>query len=196
LTSNSQDGRLIRVNANGEFIVKNVTKTAVVVLAGFLGACSAEMQELGRTGIQSGAQLEDVGSRSAFFSSKSGSVSRSAATVTTQLRRLAAECINGLSSATTLTRGIGVGGSSQSFVRNYQARVTNEDGFNRMVVFIQNTGRLDGTAPFTAIVSTKVTPQADGTTMLTTTYAVSGDEFHDAAMTWAAGSETGCPAFL
>lgn len=139
----------------------------------------------------SGPEFEEIATRnSLLFTNKDTVVAAPAGQVKPRLTQLAAQCINGVRSVTSISSGAGAGFRSGSIARSYQSRVSNEGGVDRFLVIMNN----EGGSP-TIVVSTKIIAQPDGTTLLSTIHGRTFDLFHRAAVNWANGSQTGCPQF-
>lgn len=165
------------------------TLKAIVVGASFLAAagCSGDLM----TTTTSGPQFEEIASRhSLLFTNAEAVVAQPAGQVKSRLSQLATQCIDGVQSNTTITSGAGAGLRSGSISRGYQARVVKEGGVDRFVVILDNLS-----TPPTIVVSTQILQQADGTTRLSTIHGRTFDLFHNAAVNWADGTQTGCPQF-
>lgn len=138
-----------------------------------------------------GKQYEDVMSRNTFLATKvEATIAKPANQVKVQLAKLAADCIDGVGSVTTISSGAGASFQSGSVSRSYSARITNEGDADRLLVLLAPAG-----ATPTVVMSTKILPQADGSTRLATLHSKTFSLFHDAAVHWANGSQTGCPQF-
>lgn len=139
----------------------------------------------------SGQHFEEVAARNSFLVTNTETMIASPSSkVKAQLSQLAAKCINGVGSVTTITSGGGANIQSGVIARSYKAGVSNEGDVDRLVIFLENRGG----SP-TVVVSTKIIPQADGTTLLSTVHGKTFDLFHRAAVNWASRSQTGCPQF-
>lgn len=165
--------------------------TLKAILAGlsFFAAagCSGDLMST----TTSGPEFEEIATRNGLlFTNADTVVAKPANQVKAQLSQLAAQCIDGVDSTTTISSGAGASLRSGSISRGYQARVANEGGIDRFVVILDNLS-----TPPTIVVSTQILPQADGSTRLSTIHAKTFDLFHRAAVNWADGSQTGCPQF-
>jgi hypothetical protein len=139
----------------------------------------------------SGPQFEEIAARNALlFTTVDTVVTVPVGQVKSRLRQLAAQCIDGVGSVTTISSGAGAGFRSGSIARAYQSRVDNEAGVDRFIVILNN----EGGSP-TIVVSTKIIAQPSGATLLSTVHGRTFDLFHSAAVNWANGSQTGCPQF-
>jgi hypothetical protein len=167
-----------------------MTTLKAMALGATLLATAGCMGDLSST-TTSGPQFEEIAARnSLLFTDADTVVAAPASQVKSRLTQLAAQCINGVGSVTTISSGAGAGFRSGSIARTYQSRVSNEGGVDRFIVILNN----EGGSP-TIVVSTKILAQPDGTTRLSTIHGRTFDLFHRAAVNWANGSQTGCPQF-
>jgi hypothetical protein len=167
-----------------------MTPLKLIALGVTMLATAGCMSDLSST-TTSGPQFEEIAARnSLLFTNADTVVATPAGQVKSQLTQLAAQCIDGVGSVTTMSSGAGAGFRSGSISRTYQSRVVKEGGVDRFLVILNN----EGGSP-TIVVSTKIIAQPDGTTRLSTIHGRTFDLFHRAAVNWANGSQTGCPQF-
>jgi len=151
-----------------------------------------------KEGIRSGVALESYAKkRKAFFRTKKTVVNKPASQVKASLNQLAKQCIQGVETSTRMRSGTGVGMTTRTIRRAYDAKLTKEDGTDRFLVLMGDLGGIKlsaGSKGLNVAVSTQIIAKGNKTE-LRTTHMMAFQLFHKAAVNWASGKSTGCPKF-